>query len=217
MNRFYTQPLFLQWFLAIVLLIIGFYPALLIIEQTYKQAFFALFFIIYVPIAQFSFTPFFRLTGVYTYYSPMLLGYMANDVQIDLHSGGSFDYLLVMRKYKSGVILRNKLMIFHLEGLLTIVNHIEQGAIPEKVSIIGTSYFFNERTIKKLGFEQEQPTLFYRLNLYVNFIDLFWMYSLSKGKISIPKVWKASKLSILGSKLVENKNLLLALQQKMVS
>jgi hypothetical protein len=127
MNKFYAQPLFLQWFLALLLLIIGFYPALLIIEQTYDQQFFALFFIIYVPIAQFSFTPFFRLIGVYTYYSPMLLGYMANDVQIDLHSGGSFDYLLVMRKYKSGVSLRNQLMVFHLEGLLRLVQHIEEG------------------------------------------------------------------------------------------
>jgi hypothetical protein len=36
----------------------------------------------------------------------MLLGYMANDVQIDLHSGGSFDYLLVMHKYKSGIRTR---------------------------------------------------------------------------------------------------------------
>jgi len=68
-----------------------------------------------------------------------------------------------------------------------------------------------------MGFETEQPTLFYRLNLFVNFIDLFWMYSLSKGKISTPKVWEANKLSITGSKLVENKNLLLQLHEKMVS
>jgi len=172
MNKFYFQALFLQWFLALLLLIVGFYPALLIIEQTYEQPLFALFFIIYVPIAQFSFTPFFRLTGVYTYYSPMLLGYMANDVQIDLHSGGSFDYLLVMHKYKSGIRTRKQLMKFHLEGLMRLVQRIEQGTVPENVNIIGTSYFFNERTIKKLGFEQEKPTLFYRLNLFVNFIDL---------------------------------------------
>lgn len=215
MDKFYTQPLFLQWFLTLLLLIVGFYPALIIIEQTYEQPFFAFFFIIYVPIAQFSFTPFFRLIGVYTYYSPMLLGYMANDVQIDLHSGGSFDYLLVMRKYKSGVRMRKQLMIFHLEGLLTLVQGIEQGTIPESVSIIGTSYFFNERTIKKMGFETEAPTLFYRLNLFVNFIDLFWMYSLSKGKLAIPSVWKARKISISGSNLNNNKEFIASLHKKM--
>ncbi len=145
----------------------------------------------------------------------MLLGYMANAVQIDLHSGGSFDYLMVMRKYKSGVSLRNQLMVFHLEGLLRLVQHIEEGTIPESVNIIGTSYFFNERTIKKMGFETEQPTLFYRLNLYVNFIDLLWMYSLSKGKITIPQVWKANKLSISGSNFINNKAFIASLHEKM--
>jgi hypothetical protein len=43
------------------------------------------------------------------------------------------------------------------------------------------------------------------------------MYSLSKGKFSIPKVWNVNKLSITGNKLVENKNLLLQLHEKMVS
>jgi len=44
-----------------------------------------------------------------------------------LHSGGRFDYFLVMRKYKSGVSIRKQLMVFHLEGLITLVQRIEQG------------------------------------------------------------------------------------------
>ena len=195
----------MQWIEAILLLSIGFLPALTIIEIGYSQSLFYLLFIIYVPVGQFAFTPFLKLIGVYRYYSPMLLGYMANDRQIDLHSGGSFDYLFVMRKCKSGIELRNRLLIYHFEGLLNLVRLIENKKIPETVNIVGTSYFFNNRTLQKMGFEIINPSLFYRLNLFVNFIDLIWMYSLSKGKFSIPNIWNAKKASITGINLIESR------------
>jgi hypothetical protein len=91
MNNFYKQPKILQWIEAILLLFFGFIPALAIIEIGYSHPIYYLLLIIYVPVGQFSFTPFFKLIGVYKYYSPMLLGYIANERQIDLHSGGSFE------------------------------------------------------------------------------------------------------------------------------
>ena len=145
----------------------------------------------------------------------MLLGYMANDRQIDLHSGGSFDYLFVMRKYKAGIEMRNRLMIFHIEGLLYLIHLIEDKSIPETVNIVGTSYFFNDRTLRKMGFEIVNPSLFYRLNLFANFIDILWMYSLSQGKLSIPKLWNAKKASIMGTQLIEHKNQIEELYHKM--
>jgi hypothetical protein len=217
MNNFYKQPKILQWIEATLLLILGFLPALSIIEKGYSQPIFYLLFIIYVPIGQFAFTPLFRLIGVYKYYSPMLLGYMANNLQIDLHSGGSFDYLFVMRKYKSGIELRNRLLTYQLEGLTNLIQLIENKNIHETVNIVGTSYFFNNRTLQKMGFEIVNPSLFYRLNLFVNFIDLIWMYSLSQGKFSIPKIWNAKKASISGSKLLAKKDVIENLFKKMSS
>ena len=215
MNDFYKQPKLFQWVEAILLLLIGLLPALVIIEKGYSQPLFYLLFLIYVPIVQFAATPFFTLLGIYKYYSPMLLGYMANDNQIDLHSGGSFDYLFVMRKYKSGIEMRNRLLIFHLEGLIYIIRQIENNSISEKVNIVGTSYFFNNRTLHKMGFEVENPSLFYRLNLIANFIDLSWMYSLSKGKLSIPKIWNAKNAKISGAKLIEKKKMIEELYEKL--
>ena len=208
MNDFYKQPKLFQWVEAILLLLIGLLPALFIIEKGYSQPLFYLLFLIYVPIVQFAATPFFTLVGIYKYYSPMLLGYMANDNQIDLHSGGSFDYLFVMRKYKSGIEMRNRLLIFYLEGLIYIIRQIENKSISEKVNIVGTSYFFNNRTLYKMGFEVENPSLFYRVNLIANFIDLLWMYSLSQGKLSIPKIWNAKNAKISGAKLIESKKMI---------
>jgi hypothetical protein len=217
MNDFYTLPKVLQWLLAILLLVSGFFPALALIELSYTQPIAYLLFIFYVPIGQFSFTPFFTLVGVYNYYSPMLLGYTPSDTQIDLHSGGSFDYLFVMRKYNPGIEMRNRLLLFQLEGLKKIIQLIEDKAVPESVNIVGTSYFFSNRTVQRIGFELIEPSLFYRINLFVNFLDLFWMYSLAQGKWSLPKVWQAKKVQITGQKLVEHKVQLDALYEKLSS
>ncbi len=217
MNDFYKLPKVLQWLLALLLLVSGFFPALALIELGYAHPIAYLLIIFYVPIGQFSFTPFFTLLGVYRYYSPMLLGYTPSDTQIDLHSGGSFDYLFVMRKYKSGIEWRNKLLLFQLEGLKKIIQLIEDKVVPESVNLVGTSYFFSNRTVQRIGFKLTEPSLFYRINLFVNFLDLFWMYSLAQGKWSIPKVWQAKKVQITGQKLVEHKVQLEALYNKLSS
>lgn len=217
MNDFYKQPKVLVWIESILFLLIGFVLGILIVEKGYTQPLIYLVFILYMPVGQFLFTPIYRLTGAYTYYSPMLLGYMANDKQIDLHSGTSFDHLFVLRRYKSGTGLRNRIMMYHLEGLLNIISLIENKRIPETVNIIGTSYFFNDRTLSSLGFQIEKATLFYRINLFINFIDLFWMYSLSKGKVAIPAVWDAKKAKITGDTLVAQKANFEGLHQKLAA
>ena len=124
MNDFYKQPKALVWIESILFLLAGFFLAVLIIEKGSEQPVFYAAFILYVPISQFLYTPFFKLTGGYTYYSPMLLGYMANEKQI----------------------------------------------------------------------------------------DLCWMYSLSRGKVSMPALWDAKKASIQGVALVAQKGKLEALK-----
>jgi hypothetical protein len=104
-----------------------------------------------------------------------------------------------------------------LEGLKKIIQLIEDKAVPESVNIVGTSYFFSNRTVQRIGFELIEPSIFYRVNLFVNFLDLLWMYSLAQGKWAIPKVWQAKKVQITGLKLVENKGHLEALFDKLNS
>ena len=217
MNTFYQQPKILQWILSISLLIIGFLPAIYLIDKGHFQPFYYTLFFLYIPISQFVNTPFFRLIGIYKYYSPMLLGYMANQKQIDLHSGGSFDYLFVMKNYKAGNEMRNRLLLYHLEGLLHLIDLIEQKSIPETVEISGTSYFFKDQTMQKIGFKLEQPTLFYRINLFLNCIDLIWMYSLSRRAIAMPKIWNAKKVTISGTNLLKSKTQLETIYFKLKS
>ena len=213
MNHFYKQPKILVWIESIVLLLLGIALGILLVVKGNDNGMYYLGFFLYVPVSQFLFTPIYTLTGGYTYYSPMLLGYMANDTKIDLHSGTSFDHLFVLRKYPSGTPLRNRILLYHLEGLLQLIQLIEEKRIPESVNIVGTSYFFNDRTLLKLGFQIEKASLLYRINLFINGIDLFWMYSLSQGKLAIPTLWDAKKASIQGNQLVQSKPKLQALYQ----
>ena len=215
MNTFYKQPTILVWIESILFLLIGIVLGIEIIAIGNAHPLFYTAFILYIPVGQFLFTPIYKLTGGYTYYSPMLLGYMANDKQIDLHSGTSFDHLFVLRNVKSGTTLRNRIMRYHLEGLLNIIQLMEAKRIPSSVNIMGTSYFFNDRTLTNLGFQLEKATLFYRINLLINFIDLLWMYSLSKGKLAIPAVWDAKKASIKGELLLLQKPKLEALYKRL--
>ena len=206
MNRFYQQHIVLQWIESVTIAVICFFPALMIIDFGFTNPFYYLLFIFYIPLGQFGFTPIFKLTGVYTYYSAFLIGYLPNKIQIDLHSGGSFDFLFVMSKYKSGFEMKRKTLFFQLEGLLEIIKQIENELIPETVEIVGTSFFFNDRTSQKLGFTVKKPSFFYVLNLFVNFIDIFWMYSVVNRKVSFPRIWDAKKITISGQKLVSSKN-----------
>jgi hypothetical protein len=213
MNDFYKQPKALLWIESMLLLIAGLLLAIFIIEKGSANPGFYAAFVLYVPVSQFLYTPLFTITGGYTYYSPMLLGYMANEQQIDLHSGTSFDYLFVLRQVKPGIDLRNTTLMYHVEGLLNLIAKIENKQISESVTIVGTSYFFNERTLAKLGFQIEKASLFYQLNLFLNFIDLWWMYSLAKGKVSVPELWNAKKARIQGAQLCAQKATLERLYQ----
>lgn len=205
MNNFYNQPKILQWIVAFILIQMCTLPALAILIFGYKYPILYLLLFFWIPIAQFSFSPFSKLIGIYTYYSPMLLGYMVTKEKIDLHSGSSFDYLFVMRKHKPGIEFRNRLLTYHLEGLINIIHQIENKTIPETVSITATSYFFNTRTLQNLGFDFETSTTSQKMNVYSNFLDLWRMHSLSRGKWSLPKFKDAKSARISGAKLVESK------------
>ncbi len=209
MNKFYRQHVAIQWSVAIFLFVIGAVPLLVISVRAVENPLLYLTFLLFLPLWQFCFTPFFRLVGIYRYYSPMLLGYTPNDKLIDLHSGSSFDYLFVfaLERGDKKHALKIRIMQYHLDGLLTIVRRIEEGEIPDSVEISATSYFFNERTAAKMGFSTEAPSLFYKMNLYVNFIDLFWMYSLSQGRFVIPQIWASTKIKTTGRSLVEHKDI----------
>jgi hypothetical protein len=214
-SRFYDRPLWVQWLAAVVMALVGLLVMVTMIDLFSRWPATGILWWLYVPLGQFLNTPLFRLTGIYRYYSPMLIGYMANEKRIDLHSGGSFDYLLLLRSIRPGLPVRQRLLAWHLQGLLYLITEIEQGRLPETVEVSGTSYFFNHHSMKALGFRLEEPGWFYRLNLLVNALDLIWMYSLARGKWAIPQLGKAQKAITTGAVLVQQKEKIAELHRQL--
>lgn len=213
MNKFYEQNILIQWTVAILFLIMA---IAIVIFWSFKSSGHPLssFTILpLIPFFQFLITPFSKLTGMYTYLSPMLLVFGASDKKYDLHNGTSFDYLFVMRKTKPGLQAQKKILNYFIEGLLNIIKEIEGKELPETITISGSSYFFSEQTASRLGFEITPASLPEKLNIYLNIIDLIWMYSYAQGKFSFPKISKVKKVKTTGKELVKNKEALLKLHQ----
>ena len=141
----------------------------------------------------------------------MLLVYSPNQKKYDLHNGTSFDYLFVMRKVETGRPFQNTMLAYYVEGLLKIIEELETGKIPPGITISGTSYFFSESTAERIGFTVVPPSQFLKLNLYINFIDLTWTYSLAKGKLSFPNLRAAKGVTIQGDELLNRKDYLVGL------
>lgn len=204
-NPFYNLPKALQWLLALLLFGLSAVVMGLWFEGTQRNLLYFFLFPLIMPVFQFAFTPLFRLIGMYKYLSPMLLVYSPSKKKYDLHNGTSFDYLFVMRKVEKGRNFQQLTLWYYLEGLLQIIEELEAGDIPPEIEISGTSYFFSETTAKRLGFEIVAINSFLKFNLYMNFIDLTWMYSLAKGQFTWPDLKGAQSVKTTGAVLLEQK------------
>jgi hypothetical protein len=212
MIEFYKKNMVIQWLVAIAMLLTIFAIFTLWIKLLIKSYIAFLLIFLIVPILQFLITPFFRLIGLYKYISPMMAYITLNGRKCDLHNGSSFDYLIVMMSPYVGIKLRHNILEYYCEGLLELIRQIENQKLPSDIIIRGSSYFCSERTVEKLGFELSKTNIFVKLNFILNYIDLIWMYSLSRGKLTFPNLKNIKTATITGSRLVNKKEKILKIK-----
>ena len=213
MAKFYSLPKYILWPVSVLLAFFGGLPLGLTMILSSKISFLFLFlFPVALPLAIFSSSPIMRLSGYFIYYSPMLLG-IKSKKKLDLHNGTTFDYFLNMKLKDKGSQARYKILAYYVEGLLNIITEIETGKISSALSIEGTSYFFSDNTAVKLGFKLQKPVFNYYFNFIFNFVDLCFMYSYSKGKFTIPRIFSIKRAIISPVELCSRKEYLKSLHK----
>ena len=168
-----------------------------------------------VPVLSFGLIPLMRILGMCTYLSPMVLTFGKDVKDYQLHNVMSFDYFINFKWSERGRIAKKKMLSYYFEALLEIIRRIETGELPETVNIVGNSYFFNERTATKLGFELSKASIYRVINSLFSIVEISLLYSFTEGKLTIPKLWKVKKAAITGAELVLKKDLLLRYVDKL--
>jgi hypothetical protein len=167
------------------------------------------------PIAlslfQFSVTPFLRAAGFYRYHSPMLKSTLRNGRTWEIHGGTSLDYLMFLRFGEPSGTATRRLLVSYLEGLRNIALLVEAGEIARETKVTGTSYFFSERSARRLGFRIERAGLRLRIVLVLYSLDLLVLYSIARGRLAFPNILNARRAVISGGELARNRPIIEAL------
>ena len=167
-----------------------------------------------VPFFNFASVPLLRLVGYYKYLNPYVISTVQTDEDYDLHNVFTFDYFVNFKWSDRGAYARRILLGHYFLALLTIIDRIENQQLSPHVKITGDSYFFNDRTAEKLGFTTSKASAFWVFNSVIQFLELTFLYSFSKGKWAVPKFWKVKRAEITGRDLVEKKDILNKLVRK---
>ena len=209
-KKIYRQPKIIQWIIAISLSACSAYLVYFVFDVIYLPI--VLFLLpLLKPIGHFLVVPLLRLSGVLNYYSPMLIGVWSGEKSLNLHNGSSFDYLVNMRWKQKGQIAKRRMLRYYLKGFLKIIEDIENKKLPREVEVSGTSYFFSERSAMRMGFKLIQPNTIWKFLFFLDYVNLFMMYSYSCGKLRCPKVTKLKKAVITGEKLLQAKEKIITL------
>ncbi|KXX69408.1 hypothetical protein [Flammeovirga sp. SJP92] len=210
MKRYYELPKLVQWIIAIILITTGFKIVLPLLQNSFGL----LFFPFLTPIINFSSVPLFKLMGYYKYLNPYVISTVQTDKKYDLHNITTFDYFVNFKWSDRGSYVQKTMLHHYFKALITIINRIENNELSPDVKIVGNSYFFNKRTAERLGFKISRASLFWTLNSIIQFFELSYLYSFSKGKLQIPKFWNVKRAEIIGRELVTKKDILEELVRK---
>jgi hypothetical protein len=111
-----------------------------------------------------------------------------------------------MKNIRPGIKWRNKMLQYYIEGLSKIVVKIKNGEIAETSKIKGTSHFLENSIIRKIGFTIVEPEPIDKVGFFLDYLDLVWMNSLSKGKIQFPEFSSLKKIEISGKQLMKSES-----------
>ncbi len=206
-----------------ILALIGFCACILIISflfLSWKTGFYVIgiisFSIVLSIIAPFFDTPALKKSGNLIYYTPLFLSEKPKNGVIVIHGGTLFDYVFVLDKKMNGTQRTKLILQQYLQGLL---NFIEQHEINENgnLKVRGTSYVINENTAKRIGFKIKKTDVVQKLILGFNYFNILVSSSIAKNKLSFPNLKGTKTFEATLNDLVERKDYISNLNNKLKS
>lgn len=165
-------------------------------------------------IAPFFDTPSLKKSGDLVYYSSLFLAERPKNGMIKIHGGTLFDYVFVIDRQMSIKQRTNFIIQQYLEGLLNLIEKYELSRFGN-IKISGTSYIINERTAQRIGFKAIKTDYFQKLILIFNYFNVLITYSISKGKLSFPKLKETRTFETKLNELVKRKDFISNLNEKL--
>ena len=155
-------------------------------------------------LAPFIDVPGLQKTGGLVYYSPLFLGEKPKNNKITIHGGTLFDYLFVLDYNSTGRQRTQFIFQQFLIGLLHLVEELEnQNLRIEKIT--GTSYFLNEKTASRIGFQKIKTNSLQQMILAFNYFNLMFTQSKKKKKVSFPKLSETQSFETTPKMLISKK------------
>ena len=167
------------------------------------------------PLESLLLTPLYTLLGRFHYYSPLLFTTRRSDGGFDLHAGTLFDYVTRLRWSDRGPRAVRIVTADILRGLLALCDEAERGTLPPDTRIVASSYFFNDHSLARFGFELSRPTAATVLNLVLASVSIAIRLSFTRGRPSFPNLRKTRQGIISAGRLGQHQEEIRRLLQRL--
>ena len=214
-HRFYRWPVRKQWafFALVISLAIILFVGMILLTVVLKSPFSFLLWPLFTLLPPFLDTPQGKKSGSLTYYAPLFIVAKSSKKYV-IHGGTLFDYLFVFGWRGNGRSHRTIVLYNFVAGLINLIEELEQNPA-KQVKIEGTSYFFNERNARRLGFTTGKPDAGQTIILAFNYLPLLVSYSLAQGKLSFPRLTHILKAETSSTELIQHKARLVKMRERL--
>ena len=163
-------------------------------------------------IAPFFDMPALKKSGKVVYYSSLFIAEQPKNGRIKIHGGTLFDYFFVLDRSMNGKQRTNFIIRAYLSGLLSF---LEENKDDKQLTVRGTTYILNERTIRKIGFKPVETDVLQKIILIYNYFNLLVSNSIAKNKLAFPRLNNIQTFETNIGHLLERKEYLERLYQSM--
>ncbi|MBD8487175.1 hypothetical protein IFO69_00305 [Echinicola sp. CAU 1574] len=216
-HPFYQKPIkeqkrFIILAGMIIFSVFGLIISLAVLTKFYWLSLIAAFWLIIS--APFVDTPTGKKSGKLHYYSPLFISEKLSNNKVIFHGGTLFDYYFVLDFSQSGRRRTHFIIHNYLEGILAFIEKHESDFADDTV-LEGTSYILHAKTAQKLGFSPAQTDGIQTIILLLNYPTLTLSYSISKGRLSFPKLSRVKTYQSTLGKLKSQKEKIKFLKDKL--